>query len=337
MKKYIYSVLTAVLVILMTACENDPITISYGVPVKVDPSGVIAPFTYEVKTGELESFSSSYKLRVRLLAYDSEGKLAAADSSFLSNYASIMNSSLTLPEGVYVLVAITDVVRRESNRTALEYWYLSNHSDINQVRVTNAGYIGAKNKVLGIMSQRISVTGGETGTINMAPRPAGALLLVEFLNIKNFNDVTKYELQTNRNSDFMTLDSQGSPVTVPENVNNQFNWRIQYVEPPKETSSNIYGWNFMFPVNNANFRFVYNTETETNQVLVTNMIVNLNAGDEYVFILDLCDEDNDDQITYDFGKVNGNASRAVNLPITPWMQKKIADSQRTAKLKDLIK
>ena len=338
MKKIFNIVFIAILTALTTACETDPITISHGVPVKIDPSGVIAPFTYEMKTGELESFTTSYKLRVRLLAYDSEGKLAAADSSFLTNYAGIMNSTIQLPEGVYTLLTITDIVKYESGKVSLEFWHLTNVSDINQAKVTNAGLIGGKNKVLGTTSQKITVTDSEISTINMQPKPAGALLCIYFRHIHQYSDVTEYKLLTNRNADFMTFDSNGNFVTVPENQNNQFIWRVQYINPKDESyssSTNIYGWNFMFPVANANYKFVYSTATETDQDLVTDMIVNLAAGEEYLFELDLCNEDYNDGITYYYVTVNGN-TRSSALPATPWEQKKIADSQNVAKLKDLM-
>ena len=156
MKKIVYSIVIAVFALMVVACDNEPITITYGVPVKVDPSGVISPFTYEIITGELESFDTENKLRVRLLAYNSEGKLAASDSAFLTNYAAILNSSLQLTEGTYTLIAITDVVEHASNRTTFEYWKLSNISDINQVKVTDAGYIGGENKIIGIGISTIS-------------------------------------------------------------------------------------------------------------------------------------------------------------------------------------
>ena len=341
MKKSIYSTVIAVFALIVVACENDPITITHGVPVKVDPSGVISPFTFEIYTGELESFDTENKLRVRLLAYDSEGKLAASDSAFLTNYAAILNSSIQLPEGTYTLIAITDVVKHASNRTTFEYWNLSNISDINQVKVSDTGYIGGENKILGIANQIITVTGSQMSTINLNPQPSGALLCIRYLNIHQFSDVTKYELQTNRSSDYMTFDSYGKPVTVPENNNNQFDWRVSYIEPKSSYYINynhIYSWNFMFPVSNANYRFVYSTESVSNEVLYTDMIVTLNAGDEYVFMLDLCDEDNNNYITHAYGKVNGTKStRSVELPNTPWLEKKIADSQHTARLKDLMK
>lgn len=342
MKRYLYTSVIALLTICFIACENDPITISYGTPIKVDPSGVIAPFTYEVKAGELESFSSSYKLRIRVLAYDVDGKLAAADTSFLTNYAGIMNTTLTLQEGTYTLIAITDVVRYSSGKTTLEYWILSGIQDINQTKITNAGYIGGKNKILGIDSKRISVS-GESSTVNLAPSAAGALLCVRVLHMHQFTNVTEYKLLANRNADFLTFDSQGNAISTPQNDNNQFKWRVTYFNPQDEAYANYsgyYAYNFMFPVSNANYKFVYSTESETDEELATNMLVNLEKGDEYLFLLELFDEEDPNyDITYDYGKVNGTGTRtrSTELPQTPWMKKMAADAQNAAKLKDLIK
>ena len=93
MKKILYS-LIAVLAMVMSSCSNDDIEITRAISVKVNPSGVIAPFTYEINDGELESFSTKYKLRVHTFAYNEKGLLVAQDIQYLKNYASIANCNL---------------------------------------------------------------------------------------------------------------------------------------------------------------------------------------------------------------------------------------------------
>ncbi|MCS2309158.1 hypothetical protein NXX42_25705 [Bacteroides thetaiotaomicron] len=69
MKKYI--LLMFVFVAVLTSCTNDDITISYATNFKINPATVITPFTFEMNAGELESFGSDHRLRVRLLTYNS--------------------------------------------------------------------------------------------------------------------------------------------------------------------------------------------------------------------------------------------------------------------------
>ena len=108
MKKYIF-LLAITIVAILTSCTNDDITISKIITVKVDPSHVITPFPEEWP-GELESFDTSFKLRVRLLIYDKDGLLAYSDSTFLENYKKEMSISQPLPLGTYTVIATTDIV-----------------------------------------------------------------------------------------------------------------------------------------------------------------------------------------------------------------------------------
>ena len=73
MKKYIYVLLA--FMAIFTSCSNDDITIRTATNFKINPSTVIAPFTWEYESGDLESFNTDYRLRIRLLIYNSDGLL----------------------------------------------------------------------------------------------------------------------------------------------------------------------------------------------------------------------------------------------------------------------
>lgn len=309
MKKYILF-FAIVIAAVFTSCTNDEIEVSHGISIKVDPSGVIAPFTYEITAGELESFSTSYKLRTRVMVYDDKGLLAAADTAYLTNYAGLMNASLFIPEGSYTLLAITDVVERKNDVISLQFWNMTGEQDINTLKISDAGYIGGKNKILGVASQKVTVT-SSTESFTLRPQVAGALLLIEYLNIHQFSDVTEYKFQSNRACDFLTFNSSGQYITTPENQNNQYNWRCSYITPQENSFTNInstYRWSFSFPMNNVSYRYVYSTSSVSNEAITPDLTVSLSAGDEYAFILDLCDEDYNNGITYYYGKVNGTSS-----------------------------
>ena len=316
MKKYILLSAIAIAAVF-TSCSNDEVEVSQGIAVKVDPSNVIAPFTYEIKAGELESFGTSYKLRTRVLAYNDQGLLAANATDYLTNYASIMNSTLYVPAGKYTLIAITDVVEYKNATPSLEYWTMTGEDNINTLKLSDAGYIGGKNKILGVTSKNVSVSSGsEAFTLN--PQAAGALLLIEYLDIHQFSDVTEYKVQANRACDFLTFNSTGQYITTPENKNNQYNWRLTYINPQESSFASInstYRYSFSFPMNNVSYRYVYSTSSVTDEAITPDLtIYSLKAGDEYVFILDLCDEDYNNEVTYYYGKINGTSSARRNAP-----------------------
>ena len=339
MRKYISLMAIAIAAAFATSCTNDEIEVAQGISVKVDPSGVIAPFTYEVVPGELESFGTDYKLRTRVMIYNDQGLLAAADTAYLTNYAALMNATLYVPAGNYVMLAITDVVQRKNEATSFQFWSLTGEENINTLKLTDAGYIGGKNKILGIASQHISVSSGAE-SFTMQPKPAGALLLIEFLKIHQFSDVTEYKLQANRSCNFLAFNSSGDYVTTPENKNNQYMWRLCYFNPQQSayaSSNGEYRYSFSFPMNNVSYRYVYSTKNVTDEAITPDLTLSLNAGDEYAFILDLCDEDYNNGVTYYYGKINGASSRSLmKSPIKSAQPSVPATSVKSMRVVDLL-
>ena len=131
MKKYILSALTAIAAILFSACSNDDITIERHITISVDASGVTAPFKNiepAKNTNYLSSLSDGYRLRVRVLVYDSERKAIVNLQQYRDSYLDVGKPfSIGLENGTYTFVAITDVVPPSSNK--IEYWSLKNESE----------------------------------------------------------------------------------------------------------------------------------------------------------------------------------------------------------------
>ena len=192
MKKYI--LLMFVFVAVLTSCTNDDITISYATNFKINPATVITPFTFEMNPGELESFGSDHRLRVRLLTYNSEGLLVQENVEYFTNYATLMSCSQNLPDGNYIAIAITDVVSYEGNNVALEYWELSDHDKLAETRIDDNGYIGLQYKILGISKTNFTINGKSNNDISINVSPAGALIFVWYQNIHAFSDVETYGL-----------------------------------------------------------------------------------------------------------------------------------------------
>ena len=317
MKKILFSIIA--LVSLLSSCSNDDIIVERKTTIKVNPSQVIAPFNYENEPGELESFATSHKLRVTLLAYNKDGLLKARDTQYLANYASLATYNLQLEKGEYDIVAITDVVEYTNSEVSFEYWKLSGENNILTTRMTDAGYIGGKYKIMGIARESININ-FENNDVILYPIPVGALCLVEWYNIHTFSDVTKYTLSMNRSSDFLQLNNSSGWDVTPENNNNKYDWRLAYLEPSDYIDNSnsynqgycIYNYYYCLPMS-LSFKYQATTEEETFD-LTDPVQVNLEAGKEYWFYLDLHDEDNNGEPSCGLGILKDGKSMASSSP-----------------------
>ena len=308
MKKYILWMFVLIAT-FTTSCTNDDITISYTTNFKVNPSTVIAPFTYELTTGELESFPSNYKLRIRLLVYGKDGLLVNEDVQYFTNYASVMSSSFYLPNGDYIALAVTDLVELNGNEPSFEFWTLSEHSKLAQTTITDAGYIGGQYKILGITKYDFSVSEGQSQDISINVRPVGALLVTYYANVWTYSDVETYGLAAAKTSESCTFDSQGNYVETAESNNGEYDWWMDRFDLADTDTqySNIYNYVYTLPMTNLNLRFQANTATDI-YYLSNPMTITPKSGEEYLFYIDLAKADSGYDVEY--GLVNATEQRA---------------------------
>ncbi len=196
MKKILFLLLIAT--IGFTSCTNDEIEIGYNTTFKVNPSTVVAPFTFDYKAGELESFNTNYKLRVRLLIYNKDGILVQEATDYFSNYASLMNTTLSLSPGEYTAIATSDIVKMSNDKITLEYWTLHNHKNLSTTEIKDEGYIGGENRILGISKKKFNIK-GLNDNIKIDIQPAGAVVYIMYRNIHYFSDVEYYTLCSTKN------------------------------------------------------------------------------------------------------------------------------------------
>lgn len=275
---------------MLSSCSNEDITVGNMVTMKVNPSGVITPFKYEMNSGELEGLSESYKLRTRILVYDENGQLKESDTQYLSNYSNIMTSSMALPYGKYIVIAITDVVKMPGSNIEFEYWLISGEKNLSQLKVTDAGYIGGKNKILGVGKQVITIDDDNNDSFVVKCTPAGAICLTYYCDIHRFSDVEKYGVLMTKSSESISYDNSGNYAVSVDNNGGNYDWWLDYIEPKDYTNySNIYGYYFVLPMNSVKFKFI--ADTEDDRINLSNeYTMNLEMGKQYLFMLDLLDD-----------------------------------------------
>lgn len=307
MKKNLFAFL-ALLSGIITSCTNDDIDVTHATTIKVNPSGVIAPFNYEYNAGELESFESNFKLRVRVLAYDEQGILCSQDVQFLSNYASLANCNLSLSNGTHRVIAITDVINTSAGTKVPEYWSLSGIGNLSTTRLKDLGYIGGTYKILGIASKLINITDGEN-SFTLNPEPAGALCFVMMQNMLHYTGITEFDIDMNRASDFLEFNNYGVFTPSIENHNGEYDWVLCSFDR-NESSNGLYNYFFVLPMKNVSFRasVLQNDSWQTN--IAPEHTINLEAGIEYGIYLNLYDTESTqtNNVTFNVGELSSSSS-----------------------------
>jgi len=281
MKKYILMLFA--MVIALASCTNDDITITHATSFKINPSTVIAPFTYEVNAGELEGIPSSYKLRIRLLIYTAEGDLVKEEESLYTSYASTMAVNTYLAKGDYIAIAISDIVSNDKETT---YWDLSNYDMLSTTTITKTEWIGDYGReILGVAKSEFSVLDDNSQEIKIDIKPAGSLFLVRYWGVQRFKDVISYELAVSKIIDDCKFDKQGNFTPTWENC--EFKRRINVHKTEGNTGNNYYHYAYVLPTNNLKLKYRAWLVSEEYYDITPEMNVSPKAGEEYCVIVDL--------------------------------------------------
>lgn len=267
MKKYILPALTVIAAILFSACSNDDITINRKFTISVDASGIPAAFS-NVDAGEavnsISSVTDGFRLRVRVLVYNSEGKAVVNQQQYRDSYLDAGTLfSTELESGTYTFVAITDVVPPSSS-SIKSIWTFTDENDINKALLTyNADSNTAKYAILGVQSQQVVIT-DETQNVILQPKPVGALVRVLFTGLSTAakNNYYLFALRTNYTPKTVSF-NEGNVSTTSEA--SEFNSQgqitrngIDYViDSTKETSDAMIGSYLFFLPCEINCRFAY--------------------------------------------------------------------------------
>ena len=256
MKNYMIMCM-AVVALLFASCKNEDISISREVRFTVNPYDVINGFVNnQANEGDLDLLPNSYRVRTQVYVYDTDGKLVDYDVDYLKDYHSTMNTSFDLPDGNYIAIATTDVVEYNGGVT-FEYWTFDGKEKLNQLKINHAGYLGYENKILGVGRQIVNVQHGQT-EFSIRLEPQGALALCIVWGIQSFNDVSCYNLMTNRAFKCCSFNSDGTwEVSCEEVIFNKYVYRFY---PNNYSSYGGYGYQFI-PVGGSNFRWDADTNS----------------------------------------------------------------------------
>ena len=211
MKKYILPALTAIAAILFGACSNDDITINRKFTISVDASGVVTPFKNletGANTNNLNTLNEGFRLRVRVIVYDSEGKAIVTHQQYRNSYLDAGTPfSMGLENGSYTFVAITDVVAPSTTNIGSNIWKLEDEDDINKAVLKYNATATQRYGILGIQNQQVNIT-VDTQSVILQPKPVGALLRVVFRGLKKAQSAgySSFGLYTNSLPNMVDVD-----------------------------------------------------------------------------------------------------------------------------------
>ena len=292
------SIFVTVLVALLASCSNDSIEVDRQLTLRVTPSGVVKPFNYEYGDGDnegLTKLNADYRLRTRLLVYNTEGKAVEKRTYYLKDYKDEMVIKSSLPNGTYQMVAITDVVAGEDYN--YEFWILSDEDELGKMKITSVKNAqngsaqngpGYKNCILGIDSRQVQIT-SESREVELTPKPAGALLCVRIKDVKKFANIKLIQFRTNQMSHYISFNTKGAfttktegcDISLQDGIRNQ--WNTSSV-----TRRDVACYLFFLPTDIITMAFAYGLVGETKGHYATEKIdKSLEAGAEYEMLLDL--------------------------------------------------
>lgn len=283
---------------VVSSCTNDDIEIGAATTFNIKIDDVVSSFI-EYNDGELTTLSSNYKVRTRLFLYDEKGDLAVQDVQYLSNYAAKAKMELFVPAGTYTAIALTDVVEITSSQVSFQYWEFNDSTRLSTAHIQDAGYIGGSNKILGLESKQLNITGHD-GDVSFSPKPAGAILLCELQNWNVYADYVSYGWLSNRSCDYCTFEQNGKYDPSIE-ASDDYKWYLSKFSVDNAYNG-IYGYYFVFPMKNAKFIF-YGKDTEGQLTLFNSseiVIPDIKAGDEFYFAATLLDPENNYNDSFDY-------------------------------------
>lgn len=277
--KKIFFALSVLVLGLLCSCQNDEIPMDKQMTFKINPQTVISSFSNY--RSDLEDLKGA-TLRVRLFIYNENGALVAQGEKELTTFLQLANISMSIPEGKYRAVAVSDVVSGGSG-----CWSVSGEKSISSLTLTDTGNAANGNNILGVATEQFT-SGVSQQNIDLNLKPIGAVFYVYFANIHTLNNVSAYQLLANKTNDAVMFDAQGK-ITSSIKMEEGSSYRLARVNPNDFTGDpNVYVLNYMFPMSNLMVYFEAETSDGDGQMLGKALMINdIKVGQEYKISIDL--------------------------------------------------
>lgn len=343
MKKIVFlGALMAGLAFASCSDSGEEIAVSNPTAIRVNPSTIMEPFTYQVSPGDLDGVDEGQSIRLRLYAYDESGVLFDSEEKTVPNYLTSAVFNLALEEGmIYTVVIISDVVDSNEGHVA-EYWSVSEERNLSSLKVnyegSNTNY-GAQ-EILGISSE--TVFSGHDTSIDL--EPAGALICSDFNNIHAYSNIGEMLLFGSRGNGYFDFSSDGTLNGNPDlDVQPIF---MGLTDVPDISTGGVYSYKFIMPQTNYDFTFGI-SDLDGNILFAEDLVsaASLQKGHEYVlYVLFDPNDTGDGTFSYDWNDVTGIQNRSLNSIQTKAdakmmgrsMHSNTSVSPKSYKVKDLL-
>lgn len=254
MKKIVFlGAMVAGLAFASCSDSGEEIAVSNPTAIRVNPSTIMEPFTYQVEPGNLDGVDEGQSIRLRLFAYDESGVLFDSEEKTVPNYLTSAVFDLDLEEGMsYTVIVISDVVDSNEGSVA-EYWSVSEERNLSSLKVNYEGLESnyGSQEILGISS--VNVFSGNDTSIDM--EPAGALICTVFENIHAYSDINSMLLYGGRGNGYFDFSSNGVLNANPD-LNVQPNF-LGLIDVPGISSFGRYSYKFLMPQTNYDFTLAF--------------------------------------------------------------------------------
>lgn len=246
MKKILFTLI--VLAGILSSCSNDDIEIGKPITFKVNPKTVVTDLNPSF-VDELTTLDDESKLTVTVYIYNEKGALVKCDSTHFPDYSHVWSTDLYLPDGTYTALATSHV----SSDTY--YWIFSGTNQLSTFKITDNGYIGGEDKLLGLNVMTFTVD-GTSSQYSMDLKIAGCVSYVSIRNLGNYSDkdnVKYFSLRAAQTCDYLTFDNFGQYSSSISTHDGYDIYSMLFSYDPEDTGFGNYF--FTFPMENAYYRF----------------------------------------------------------------------------------
>lgn len=283
--KKIITILTVLLTVILSSCSNDEIPVENTATFKLNPATVVENLL-EVNAGELASIDyKKYRLNIDLYIYDEYGQLVNKDNQEVKSYTNITTSNINIKNGEYTIVAISHITSIDPD--GLKCWSFEGFDNLNTLKITDNGYIGGKNKILGLTIEKINISDFDR-TFKIDIQNAGVVACVAFLNWNRYNDIKEYNLLSNKSCNYLTTNHNGE-IDYSINTESSYKFRLMSFTYTSELSG-TYHYFFTFPMKDIALAFSA-TPQSGNVKIFKKTSLDLELGDFCLFSYDVKTEE----------------------------------------------